>query len=228
MKKAKLAELEESMGYHFKEQSLLLQAVTHSSYAHEKHRNAPYNEKLEFLGDAVISLISAEYFYLNHPDMSEGEMSTLRASLVCTASLCGYAREINLSEYLLLGVGEEQTGGRTRDSLLEDAFEAVAGAVYLDGGIDEARRFINRFLENSVENHRAGFYDYKTRLQQVVQESREETLNYLIVDQSGPPHSPTFTAEIRLNSNVIATGTGKSKKQAELEAAKQALRLLGL
>lgn len=223
-----LNSLEKEIGYVFKKRSLLKQAVTHRSYANENRGSGPFNERLEFLGDAVLSLISADFLYKKFPSMAEGDLTKLRSSLVCTASLSEYARRINLGDYLLLGKGELATGGNERDSNLENAFEALIAAVYLDGGIDKARRFVLRFLDDSVETHHISFKDYKTKLQEIVQESHEETLNYVITKESGPDHDKRYEVEVHLNSNVIGKGKGRSKKQAEQEAAKQALQLMGL
>ena len=223
-----LNSLEKEIGYVFKKRSLLKQAVTHRSYANENRGSGPFNERLEFLGDAVLSLISANFLYKKFPSMAEGDLTKLRSSLVCTASLSEYARRIKLGDYLLLGKGELATGGNERDSNLENAFEALIAAVYLDGGIDKARRFVLRFLDDSVETHHISFKDYKTKLQEIVQESHEETLNYVITKESGPDHDKRYEVEVHLNSNVIGKGKGRSKKQAEQEAAKQALQLMGL
>lgn len=223
-----LNSLEKEIGYVFKKRSLLKQAVTHRSYANENRGSGPFNERLEFLGDAVLSLISADFLYKKFPSMVEGDLTKLRSSLVCTASLSEYARRIKLGDYLLLGKGELATGGNERDSNLENAFEALIAAVYLDGGIDKARRFVLRFLDDSVETHHISFKDYKTKLQEIVQESHEETLNYVITKESGPDHDKRYEVEVHLNSNVIGKGKGRSKKQAEQEAAKQALQLMGL
>lgn len=223
-----LNSLEKEIGYVFKKRSLLKQAVTHRSYANENRGSGPFNERLEFLGDAVLSLISADFLYKKFPSMAEGDLTKLRSSLVCTASLSEYARRIKLGDYLLLGKGELATGGNERESNLENAFEALIAAVYLDGGIDKARRFVLRFLDDSVETHHISFKDYKTKLQEIVQESHEETLNYVITKESGPDHDKRYEVEVHLNSNVIGKGKGRSKKQAEQEAAKQALQLMGL
>ena len=223
-----LNSLEKEIGYVFKKRSLLKQAVTHRSYANENRGSGPFNERLEFLGDAALSLISADFLYKKFPSMAEGDLTKLRSSLVCTASLSEYARRIKLGDYLLLGKGELATGGNERDSNLENAFEALIAAVYLDGGIDKARRFVLRFLDDSVETHHISFKDYKTKLQEIVQESHEETLNYVITKESGPDHDKRYEVEVHLNSNVIGKGKGRSKKQAEQEPAKQALQLMGL
>ncbi len=223
-----LSSLENNIGYVFENTSILKQALTHSSYANENRNSGPFNERLEFLGDAVLSLISADFLYRRFPSMPEGDLTKLRSGLVCTASLSEYARQISLGDFLLLGKGEDANGGRERNSNLENAFEAVIAAVYLDGGIECARKFVLRFLDVSVETRHINFKDYKTKLQEIVQESHEETLNYVVTNVSGPDHDKRYEIEVHLNSNVIGKGTGRSKKQAEQEAAKQALELMGL
>lgn len=223
-----LSSLENNIGYVFENKSILKQALTHSSYANENRNSGPFNERLEFLGDAVLSLISADFLYRRFPSMPEGDLTKLRSGLVCTASLSEYARQISLGDSLLLGKGEDANGGRERNSNLENAFEAVIAAVYLDGGIECARKFVLRFLDVSVETRHINFKDYKTKLQEIVQESHEETLNYVVTNVSGPDHDKRYEIEVHLNSNVIGKGTGRSKKQAEQEAAKQALELMGL
>lgn len=223
-----LSQLEEKIEYKFKNKSLLRQALTHSSYANENRGVSSFNERLEFLGDAVVSITSAEFLFGKFPDMPEGELSKLRSSLVCTASLSDFAKEISLGEFLYLGKGEENTGGRERLSILENAFEALTAAIYLDGGLECAREFVLRFLSESLSTHHISFKDYKTLLQEVVQQNQGETLNYVITGESGPDHDKRFEAEVHLNSNVIGRGTGKSKKQAEQEAAKEALQLMGI
>ena len=223
-----LSSLENNIGYVFENKSILKQALTHSSYANENRNSGPFNERLEFLGDAVLSLISADFLYRRFPSMPEGDLTKLRSGLVCTASLSEYARQISLGDFLLLGKGEDANGGRERNSNLENAFEAVIAAVYLDGGIECARKFVLRFLDVSVETRHINFKDYKTKLQEIVQESHEETLNYVVTNVSGPDQDKRYELEVHLNSNVIGKGTGRSKKQAEQEAAKQALELMGL
>ncbi len=223
-----LSVLEEKIGYKFKNIEYLNEALTHSSYANEVRNGIKCNERMEFLGDAVLSIISAEFLFEEFPDMAEGDLSKLRSSLVCTASLSGFAKEINLGNYLLMGKGEINNGGQERPSILEDAFEALIAAVYLDGGMEYAKKHVLHFLEAELKNHRINFKDYKTYLQEIVQQNPDETLNYVITGEFGPDHNKTFEAEVHLNSNVIGKGCGKSKKQAEQEAAKEALQLMGL
>lgn len=205
-----------------------MEALTHSSFAHERGNGIKSNERMEFLGDSVLSIVSSEYLFKLYPDMPEGELTRLKASLVCTESLAGFARQIHLGDYLFLGKGESNTGGAERPSLLEDAFESLIAAVYLDGGLDEARKFITDFIKGAIENSRANFKDYKTTLQEVIQKNPDQTIQYAFVGSSGPDHNKVFEAEVRLNSNVIGRGKGKSKKSAEQAAAKEALTLMGL
>lgn len=223
--------LEKDIGYKFKNRAYLLEALTHSSFANEQHDravNAKSNERMEFLGDAVVSIVSAKFLYDKYPDMNEGDLSRLRSSLVCTASLSEFARKIHLGDYLFLGKGEINTGGADRDSTLENAFEALTAAIYLDGGLEAARAFVLGFLAPTVESHHINFKDYKTYLQEVIQENPGENVYYVITGTKGPDHDKSFEAEVRLNHNVIGKGEGKSKKSAEQEAAKEALRLMGL
>lgn len=216
---------QDNIGYHFKNIKLLQTALTHSSYSNEKHGAGDCNERLEFLGDSVLGLVSAEYFY--SLKLPEGEMTKKRASCVCEKALYEFAKEINLGNTILLGRGEEKCGGRTRKSVVSDAFEAVIAAIYLDGGLDEARKFIRPFLENASE-YVSNFIDYKTELQEVVQKNPDEHLAYVLVAESGPDHNKTFEIELHLNSNIIGTGKGHSKRAAEQNAAKAALELMGI
>lgn len=222
-----MSTLEQKIGYTFNDRSLMIEALTHSSYANEKG-NMMCNERMEFLGDAVLSIVSAEYLYKKFPDMPEGKLSKLRSSLVCTQSLSGFAREIGLGSYLLLGKGETASGGYDRDSILENAFEALIAAIYLDGGMDAAKKHILRFLARDIETQHIHFKDYKTTLQEIIQQNPDETLNYVLIGEYGPDHDKRFEVEVHLNSNVIGKGIGRSKKQAEQEAAREALSLLGI
>ena len=227
---SKLTELEQVIGYEFNEQRLLQQALTHSSFANEKHmKKLSDNERLEFLGDAVLEVVSSEFLYKEHTDLPEGDLTKLRASIVCEPTLALCTREIDLGKYLYLGKGENLTGGRGRKSILSDALEAVIGAIYLDGGIEPARAFVLRFIPHKVDVAVAGgaFKDYKTMLQEIVQKNKQETLEYRLAGQSGPDHDKRFTMELLLNSNVFASGTGRSKKEAEQFAAKKALEIMG-
>lgn len=222
-----MEQLQNNLGYHFKNPALLARALTHSSYANERRVDTGDNERLEFLGDSVLGFITAEYLFANHRDFPEGELTKLRAYAVCEKSLFSYAEEIGLGHYLKLGKGEERTGGRTRPSVLSDAFEAVIAAIYLDGGMDEAKKFVLRFVVPYVEA-KPTFKDYKTMLQEVVQKNQGETLEYVLVSETGPDHDKCFTVEVHLNSNVIGRGVGGSKKKAEQNAAKEALELMGI
>ncbi len=223
--------LEEKIEYTFKDKDYLVEALTHSSYANEKHNGIVCNERLEFLGDAVLGIVSADYLFKKFPEMPEGELSKLRASLVCEQSLSQFAKEIDLGTFLLLGKGEVNTGGRERPSILEDAFESLIAAIYLDGGMDAAKKHILRFIEahlNKQPQNFNKFKDYKTMLQEVIQQNPDESVNYVVVGESGPDHNKKFDVEVHLNSNVIGKGSGRSKKQAEQAAAKEALSLMGI
>ena len=223
-----MKKLQEKIGYSFKNISFLEEALTHSSYANEQQEKTANNERMEFLGDAVLSFVSARYLYEKYPDMPEGRLSKLRSSLVCTASLSSFAREIDLGSCLRMGKGETANGGASRPSVLENAFEALIAAIYLDGGIDEAEKFILRFLSREVENHHTNFKDYKSLLQEIIQQNPDERLSYAVVNTSGPDHDKRFEVELRLNSNIIGRGIGTSKKNAEQSAAQQALELMGV
>ncbi len=224
-----MKELEKKLGYTFHNSQYLQNALVHSSYANEARGGISSNERLEFLGDSVLSVIVADYLYKHYRSLPEGELTKLRASLVCEKSLCGFSRELELGRFLLLGKGEDHNGGRERDSILADAFEAVLAAIYLDGGIEPARRHVMRFILPELRQpDDEVFKDYKTVLQEVIQRNPEENVNYVLTAESGPDHDKRFTVEVRLNSNVIGQGTGKNKKQAEQMAAKQALELMGL
>ena len=222
------ARLEENLGYTFKDKQLLKTALTHSSYANESHDGSPSNERLEFLGDSVLSIIVSDHIYKRY-NTPEGELTKLRASLVCEASLYEFAKQLDIGSFMLLGRGERNHKGGERPSILADAFEAVLAAVYLDGGMKPASELVLRFVKEDL-NHKEkiSFRDYKTKLQEVIQKNPEERLEYVLVDESGPDHDKQFTVELRLNSNVIASGTGKSKKAAEQSAAAEALKLMGL
>lgn len=223
-----MEKLEQRLGYTFRDRALLEKALTHSSYANENRgRGLESNERLEFLGDSVLGFITAEYLFSEHKGVPEGELTRLRAYAVCEKSLDVYAREIGLGDYLLLGKGEERTGGRERASVLSDAFEAVIAAIYLDGGMEPAKKFVLRFVRPYVEA-KPVFKDYKTMLQEVTQKNPGETLEYVLVSESGPDHDKHFEVEVHLNSNVIGRGSGPSKKKAEQDAAREALALMGL
>lgn len=220
--------LEENLNYSFKNKNLLLNALTHSSYANEARNGITSNERLEFLGDSVLSVIVSDYLYKQFSSLPEGELTKLRASLVCEKSLCGFSRELELGRFLRLGKGEDKGGGRERDSILADAFEAVLAAIYLDGGMEVARRHVMNFVLRELKHtDDEVFKDYKTALQEIIQRNPEESVTYILTSESGPDHDKVFEVEVHLNSNVIGKGEGKSKKQAEQMAAKQALCLMG-
>ena len=228
MKGKDITLLEERMGYKFKNLRLLEIGVTHSSYANETKGCTEFNERQEFLGDAVLSIIVSDYIFENYTKLPEGDLTKLRASLVCEKSLCEFAGELGLGEFLRLGHGEENSGGRERPSLLADAFEAIIAAVYLDGGIEPATEFVLSFVKRSLEHvENAAFKDYKTLLQEIIQQNPEEKLSYVLVGETDPDHDKRFEINVLLNSNVIGRGVGKSKKSAEQLAAKEALELMG-
>ena len=222
-----MEKLEEKINYSFKNRALLEEALTHSSYANDNQLKIN-NERMEFLGDAVLSLVSAQFLYEKFPDLPEGDLSKIRSSLVCTRSLSDFAREIDLGRYLKLGRGEMKTGGSNRDSNLENAFEALIAAVYLDGGMEQAKKHILHFLDREIDTSHIGVKDYKTTLQEIIQKNKDETLNYVIVREDGPAHDRVFEAQVLVNSNVVGVGVGRSKKQAEQEAAREALELMGI
>lgn len=219
MEEETLIELQRRLGYRFLQDELLAHALTHSSYANEHHfKREGNNERLEFLGDAVLEMISSESLYKANPQMPEGELTKLRASLVCEPTLAQCAKEIDLGSFLMLGKGEEATGGRERSSILSDAFEAVIGAIYLDGGFTNAKEFVERTVLSDVENRKL-FCDSKTILQELIQSDHKGTLSYRLISETGPEHMKRFTVCACLDETVLATGEGKTKKAAEQEAA---------
>ncbi len=223
-----LEKFEEIIGYKFKNKRLLHNALSHSSYANERKDPLGSNERLEFLGDSVLSIIVSEYLYTHLTNVAEGELTKLRASLVCEKSLHIFAKKIHLGDFILLGRGEENTGGRQRASILADAFEAVLAAIYLDGGYRAASQHVLRFMPKDIAHQaKPAFSDFKTILQEVVQKNPEEQVEYVLVGEEGPDHDKRFVVEVCLNSNVIGKGKGKSKKEAEQLAAKEALELMG-
>ena len=220
---SKLSDFEEKIGYTFKNQGLLRQALTHSSYANEKHmKKLSDNERLEFLGDAVLEVVSSEFLYKNYPDYPEGDLTKLRASLVCEPTLAFCTRQLELGTFLYLGKGEDQTGGRNRKSILSDALEAVIGSIYLDGGFANAKEFVLKFILTDIE-HKQLFYDSKTILQELVQGNYTEELNYQLVREEGPDHDKTFVVLAQIGEQVIGEGIGHTKKAAEQDAAYKAL-----
>ncbi|MCC8135790.1 MAG: ribonuclease III [Ruminococcus sp.] len=223
-----IEKFESVIGYTFKDKKLIHQALSHSSYANEKKNPGGSNERLEFLGDSVLSIVVSEHLYTHLTHIAEGELTKRRASLVCEKSLHVFAQQIQLGKYLLLGKGEENTGGRERPSILADAFEAVIAAVYLDGGLEAARKHILRFLPEDLQHQKKpAFNDFKTILQEIVQKNPEEKVEYNLVGEEGPDHNKRFVVEVCLNSNIIGRGKGRSKKEAEQLAAKEALELMG-
>ncbi|MBQ2798521.1 MAG: ribonuclease III [Ruminiclostridium sp.] len=222
-----MKELQERIGYSFKNEKLLEEALTHSSYTNGKHLKS--NERLEFLGDSVLSIVVSKYLFENLTNMPEGQLTKIRAGVVCENALYPFARKIDLGKYIFLGKGEEMTGGRDRHSILADAFEALIAAIYLDGGIEAARGFILPFLP-PLDKLRDGKFllgDYKTVLQEIIQQNPEEKIAYEIAAESGQAHNKQFTANVLLNGQVIGTGIGKSKKEAEQNAAREAIGLMG-
>lgn len=227
--------LEERLGYRFHDRKLLETALTHSSYSNElrsKKGAVECNERLEFLGDSVLSIIVSEYLFLEQSELPEGELTKMRAELVCGRSLSGFAKSIDLGAYMFLGNGEEKNGGRSNDKILENAFEALLAAMYLDAGA-EGKKVVSAFLMPLVKEGLRKLLevghgkDFKTALQQFVQQTEGDFLEYVVVSESGPDHMKTFEVEARLNSNIIGRGVGRSKREAEQNAAKQALALFG-
>ena len=222
-----MKELEKKLEYNFKNPDLLKNALTHSSYANEKRaEGCSSNERLEFLGDSVLGFVTAKHLYAMEPSMPEGKMTRLRAELVCEQSLHGVALDLDLGSYLRMGHGEEKNGGRSRASILADAVEAVIAAMFLDGGIEAPERFIERMIlsPESIEAHHAA--DYKTELQELVQQKSGQQLSYVPAGESGPDHAKVFAAKVCLNGEVIGEGEGRTKKEAEQAAACQALKKL--
>ncbi len=219
-----IRDLEEAIGYHFHNISLLQNALTHSSYANERwHNSLLSNERLEFLGDSILGMLVAEYLFRNFPDRPEGELTRMRADMVCEKTLAAVANRIHLGDHLLLGHGEETGGGRTRDSILADATESVIAASFLDGGMEAALRFIQRFILVEVPVTKLHNADYKTQLQELVQQKRNQTLTYTLAGESGPDHDKRFDVELSLNGSVVGKGCGSSKKRAEQDAARDAI-----
>ena len=218
-----LKELQKKIGYTFKDSSLLTLAMSHSSYANEKHLSKlGCNERLEFLGDAVLEIVSSDFLFHRFPDMPEGDLTKTRASMVCEPTLAYCAEQIDLGSYLLLGKGEDATGGRTRNSVVSDAMEALIGAIYLDGGFTSAKEFILNFVLNDME-HKKLFYDSKTILQEMVQARGTELLSYELLEETGPDHNKTFQVAALIGNQEISRGLGRTKKAAEQRAAYQAI-----
>ena len=222
-----IKDLEEAMGYRFRNLSLLQNALSHSSYANERYHNSLMsNERLEFLGDSVLGMLVADHLYRNFPDRPEGELTRMRADMVCERTLAKVANELKLGDHLLLGKGEEQGGGRSRNSILADAVESVIAACYLDGGMEAAVQFVQKFILVNVPVTRMHNVDYKTALQELVQQKKHQVLAYRLVGESGPDHDKQFVVELTLNGQLVGTGTGSSKKRAEQMAAREAISKL--
>ena len=222
-----IKDLEIAIGYRFRNITLLQNALAHSSYANERwHDSLKSNERLEFLDDSILGMVVAEHLYRNYPDRPEGELTRMRADMVCENALAAIAGRIGLGEHLLLGHGEEQTGGRTRNSILADAVESVIAACFLDGGMDAARGFIDRFVLTDVPVRKLRNADYKTALQELVQQKKNQQLTYKLTGESGPDHDKHFEVAVLLNGSTVGTGTGSSKKRAEQDAARAAMEHL--
>ncbi len=222
-----IKEFQKIIGYTYNNESLLIEALTHSSFANESKKNRKNNERLEFLGDSVLSLVVSKHLFKHYKHLPEGELTKIRASLVCEKALFEFAKTIHLGEYILLGKGEEHTGGRERPSIVSDAFEAVIASMYLDGGFEPVEKYILGFVPKDIKSNPVVFNDFKTVLQEVIQKNPEERVEYVLVEENGPEHSKAFVVNVCLNSNVIGTGCAKSKKEAEQLAAKEALHLMG-
>ena len=220
-----ISKFENIISYNFKNKQYILEALTHSSYSNE-NKSYAFNERLEFLGDSVLGIIISDYLFKNETELPEGELTKLRANIVCEESLSEVSKKIELGTHMLLGKGEEATGGRERVSILADAVEAVIAAIYLDGGIESARKFVLTQMDEIIQDSIKGriFRDYKTHLQEVIQSQGETNIIYDLVEEIGPDHNKKFVMQVKLNDEVLGTGEGKSKKEAEHSAAKQALR----
>lgn len=222
-----IKDLETAIGYQFKNITLLQNALTHSSYANEHwHDSLKSNERLEFLGDSVLGMVVAQYLYRTFPDRLEGDLTRMRADMVCEGSLARIAQRIDLGKHLLLGNGEEQSGGRNRPSILADAVEAVLAACFLDGGMEAAEQFIKTFVLCNVPSGKPHNLDYKTAFQELVQQKKDQHITYNLVGESGPDHDKEFAVEVSVNGKVVGKGIGSSKKRAEQEAARTAMEAL--
>ena len=222
-----IKDLETAIGYRFRNIQLLQNALTHSSYANERwHNSLLSNERLEFLGDSVLGMLVAEYLYKTFPDRPEGELTRMRADMVCEHTLAEVANKIGLGEHLMLGHGEERLGGRSRESILADATDSVIAACFLDGGLEAAAQFVQKYILVEVPVTRLNNMDYKTALQELVQQKKNQVLSYALVGQSGPDHDKQFDVAVSLNGSVVGTGSGRSKKRAEQMAAKSAMEKL--
>lgn len=223
-----IEQLEEKIGYKFSNKKYLGIALTHSSCSNESNGRLKSYERLEFLGDSVLGIITSDYIFRNCPEFPEGELSKLRASLVCEKTLCEFSKTLNLGEYIKFSKGEKRSGGDKRASILADVFESITGAIYIDGGLENAKKFVLKFIKPEIKNpHLRSTRDYKTDLQEIVQKNPEDKIEYCLVNESGPDHDKSFSVEVLLDNNVIGRGIGKSKKEAEQQAAKEALSLMG-
>lgn len=221
-----IAALEDVLRYGYSDSNHLILAMTHSSYANEnKHERLSSNERLEFLGDAVLNIIISDFIYKNYSSLSEGELTKARASIVCEPSLAKCANALELGKYLMLGKGEENTGGRTRISILSDAFEAIIGSIYIDGGMEKAREFVLAIMKETITSsiNGASFIDYKTQLQEVIQKTGDQKIQYEILEEKGPDHNKLFIVQVKVSDKAMGSGEGKSKKEAEQNAASVAL-----
>ena len=222
-----LTKLEQGLGYTFRNKALLENALTHSSYANEnRERHLPDNERLEFLGDSILGFVVADYLYRNFPDKPEGELTRIRADLVCERNLAEAAATVELGSYLLLGHGEEQGGGRKRDSIVSDAMESVIAASYMDGGFAAAKEIIDRLILSDIPKGRPRNFDYKTAFQELVQRKKDQQIHYELTGESGPDHDKHFEVEVLLNGKAVGRGVGSSKKRAEQAAAEAAIEQL--
>ena len=219
-------ELEKGLGYTFRDKSLLENALSHSSYANEKRDGRSSNERLEFLGDSVLGFVTADFLYHLHPDKPEGDLTRIRADLVCERNLARCAATIRLGDFLLLGHGEDHGGGRKRDSIVSDAMESVLAAAYLDGGFEAAKGIIHRLILSDLPKGRPGNFDYKTMLQELIQREKDQVIQYELIGQSGPDHDKVFRVQVLRNGTVVGAGEGRSKKKAEQAAAHEAVKAL--
>ena len=219
-------ELERALGYRFQNKNLLENALTHSSYANERRSGKPDNERLEFLGDSILGFVTADFLFHKFPEQPEGDLTRLRADLVCERNLARCAEKVHLGEFLLLGHGEDHAGGRHRDSIVSDAMESVLAAAYLDGGFEAAKGIIHRLILSELPTGRPGNFDYKTMLQELVQREKDQVLTYELIGESGPDHDKGFMVEVLRNGTVVGKGEGRSKKKAEQAAAHEAVKNL--
>ena len=222
-------ELEQKIDYYFKDKKYLHIALTHSSYSNESNGKYTDYERLEFLGDSILGLVTSDYIFKNFPDLPEGDLTKLRAALVCEKQLSKFAEQLDLQQYIKLSRGERHNRGQCRPSIQADVFEAICAAIYLDSNYSEAKKFILKFIIPAVKDPKIqDIQDYKTDLQEIIQKNPDEKIRYVLVGESGPDHDKGFTVEVQINNNTVGHGTGKSKKEAEQQAAKETLTLMGL